>query len=106
MEYHVLFKTKEAKTAKDELVLLLGLDEKQAAHFRDHIHHLALQALSSADSAIEAKMYSENRLLSDSEQLEIVRYCCRIIAPAFQHLAQYAGINLVTGKPLLPEGKR
>lgn len=105
MEYHVLFKTKEAKTAKDELVMLLGLDDKQAAKFRDHVHHLALQAMSSAESAIESKMYSENRLLSDSEQLEIVRYCCRIIAPAFQHLAQYAGIDLLSGRPLLKAGQ-
>ncbi len=101
-EYHILFKTKEARTAKDELVSILGLSEKEAARFRDHISHLALQAMSSAESAIAAKMYAENRLLSDSEQLEIVRYCCRIIAPAFQHLAQYAGVDLLTGKPLLP----
>lgn len=103
-EYHVLFKTKEARTAKNELVLALGLDEKQATKFRDHISHLALQAMSSAESAIASKMYAENRQLSDNEQLEIVRYCCRVIAPAFHHLAQYAGVDLLSGKPLLNNG--
>jgi len=99
--YHVLFRTKEARTAKAELVAILGLDDKQAKKFRDHIHHLALNALSAAESASATKMHAMGRLLTDAEQIEIVKYCARIVAPTFQHLAQYAGVDLLTGKPLL-----
>lgn len=98
-EYEVLF-----GAAKDELVKTLGLTPTQAAKFRDHISTLALQAIDASETAGAIKMQQLGRKLSTPEQIEIVRHCARIVAPAFWQLADYLNVDLLSGKPRLESG--
>jgi hypothetical protein len=82
----------------------LGLDDKQAKNFRDHVNGLALSAIAMAEEASAAKMRGLQRSLSTQEQLDIVRYCAREVAIAASHLAEYANVDLLTGAPLLKQG--
>lgn len=100
-EYHTLFKTQSEQSAKAEIVSVLGLDEKQAKVMRDHLNGLALTALAMAEEAIAAKMYSSGNRLRHDEQLDIVKFCAREVALTAHKLADYASIDLLTGKPLL-----
>jgi hypothetical protein len=99
-EYEVLF-----GAAKDELVKTLGLTRSQAKRFRDHISTLALQALDAAETAGAIRMKQLGRKLSTSEQIDIVRHCAKLVAPAFWELANYLNIDLLSGKPLLGSGQ-
>jgi hypothetical protein len=102
--YHKLFRTAKESTAKKEICAILGLDDKQAKNFRDHVNGLALSAIAMAEEASAAKMRGLQRSLSTQEQLDIVRYCAREVAIAASHLAEYANVDLLTGAPLLKQG--
>jgi hypothetical protein len=98
-EYEILF-----GAAKDELVKTLGLTQSQANRFRDHISTLALEAIDASETAGAIKMQQLGRKLSTPEQIDIVRHCARIVAPAFWELAEYLNVDLLSGKPILESG--
>jgi len=98
-EYEILF-----GAAKDELVKTLDLTPKQAARFRDHISTLALQAIDASETAGAIKMQQLGRKLTTPEQIEIVRHCARLVAPAFWSLADYLNVDLLSGRPRLESG--
>lgn len=89
---------------KSALVKRLGLSVTQARNFRDHLSRLALHALEVAEDAAEYKMRDLGRGLTDSEQSAIVQDAAEFVAPRFQEIAAYMGIDLVTGNRLI-EGK-
>lgn len=105
IEYKNLFRLNAEKTATNELISVLNLDTKQAKHLRDHLSTLALSAVDAAETTAAIKMQQLNRLLTDSEQSEIVRQCARKVSGMFWELAEFAGIDLVTGQKLLMDGK-
>jgi hypothetical protein len=98
-EYEVLF-----GAAKNELVTVLGLNEKQAAKFRDHIGELAVQAIDVAETGAVIRMRQIGRQLTTSEQLAIVRESARLIAPGFHAMANYLNVDFLSGNALLIEG--
>lgn len=103
IEYKNIFRLKAEQTATNELIDVLKLDKKQAKHLRDNLNTMALSAVDAAETTAAIKMQQIGRLLTDDEQSEIVRQCARKVSPLFWELAEYAGINLLTGKPLLPK---
>lgn len=98
-EYEVLF-----GAAKNELVKELGLNATQARKFRDNISALAVQAIDAAETACIIKMSQLGRKLTTLEQIEIVRKCARIVAPAFWEVAEYLNVDFLSGKSLLDDG--
>jgi len=99
--YLELFRLNSERTAKAEIVSILGLDEKQARKMRDYLNGLALSAVTMTEEAATAKMNAIGRLLNSDEQVEIARHCARRVALTARDLADYAGVDLLTGKPLL-----
>lgn len=95
-EYTVLF-----GAAKGELVRILGLDEKQASHFRDNISDLALQALDVSETTAAIRMRQIGRKLTTPEQITVVKDCCKIVAPGFKTIADYLRVDLLSGNALL-----
>lgn len=100
-EYQITF-----GRGKSAIVAELGLTKAQADHFRDHLDTLALQALDAIETTTAIKMRQVGRALTDSEQTEIITEVAKMIAPGFQALAGYVGIDLATGKPLLGKGEQ
>lgn len=89
---------------KAEMVKVLNLNAKQVARFRDHLNVLAVDAISTAEGAASIKMARSGvKSLSTDEQIEIAMECARRIAPSFWNVAEYIGIDLVTGTPILEE---
>lgn len=98
-EYKILF-----GRAKSAIVAELGLTKAQADnHFRDHLDTLALQAIGVIESTTAKKMQQMERLLTDAEQQQIIVDVAHMVAPSFQAIAGYVGIDLATGKSLLKE---
>jgi hypothetical protein len=87
---------------KSEIVAYLGLTKQQARQLRDHISEIALQGIALYETASAEKMKMLNRPLSPAEQAQIVRDCARIVAPSMRALAEYVGVDVLSGKPLLP----
>lgn len=87
--------------SRTEIIRVLGLTDSQAVHFRDHLNGLALQAIDSAELTASMKMEQLGRLLTDQEQMEIVIHASRLFAPTFRQAAEFVGVNIATGKPLL-----
>ncbi len=83
---------------KAEIVNCLGLTKAQARKFRDHLSQLALQGISLYEVAATQKMRESGRILTRKEQVQIVRNCAEMVAPSIHNLAQYLGIDLVSGK--------
>lgn len=105
IEYKNLFRLKAEKTATNELIQVLKLDTKQAKHLRDHLSTLALTAVDASETTAAIRMQQLDRLLTDDEQSEIVRQCARKVSGMFYELAEFAGIDLLTGRPMLGSGQ-
>ncbi len=90
---------------KDEIVAYLGLTKQQARHLRDHISEIALQGIALYETASAEKMKIMKRTLTPLEQAEIVRTCARIVAPSMKALADYVGVDVLSGQPLLTTGE-
>ena len=90
---------------KSKLVKYLQLDEKQARKVRDFLSEIALQGISLYETAASEKMRQLGRPLTPTEQVEIVKMCAEMVAPTIQALAEYVGVDLISGKPLLESGK-
>jgi len=88
---------------KAEIVKYLGLTKAQARKMRDHLSQLALQGISLYEVAATQKMRESGRILTRKEQVGIVRDCAAMVAPSIHNLAEYLGIDLVSGKRLLAE---
>lgn len=86
---------------KTELIKQLKLTKQQAKRFRDQFGELTLQAFRMAETASAIKMRELGRKLTDSEQLEIVRQCSRMVAPAFHQLVEYLNVDKVRNQPML-----
>lgn len=103
--YSRLFRIGTEYTAKREIVAILGLSSAQAKHMRDNINSLALSAVKMAEEAAMVKIDNSPDKLSDEEMLGIVKHCARIVASSAHDLANYAGVDLLTGQAILPSGK-
>lgn len=90
---------------KDEIVAYLGLTKQQARQLRDHISEIALQGIALYETASAEKMKIMKRALTPLEQAEIVRTCARIVAPSMKALAEYVGVDVLSGQPLLTTGE-
>lgn len=90
---------------KDEIVAYLGLTKQQARQLRDHISEIALQGIALYETASAEKMKIMKRTLTPLEQAEIVRTCARIVAPSMKALADYVGVDVLSGQPLLTTGE-
>lgn len=90
---------------KDEIVAYLGLTKQQARQLRDHISEIALQGIALYETASAEKMKIMKRALTPLEQAEIVRTCARIVAPSMKALADYVGVDVLSGQPLLTTGE-
>ncbi|QTA92276.1 Uncharacterized protein dnm_083520 [Desulfonema magnum] len=88
---------------KAEIVKTLGLTKSQARKLRDHLSELALQGISLYESAASHKMRKLGRVLTRDEQVQIVRDCAVMITPGIHQLADYLGIDLLSGKNLIAE---
>lgn len=86
---------------KAELTKQLKLNNQQAKRFRDQFGELTLQAFRMAETASAIKMRELGRKLTDNEQLEIVRHCASMVAPAFHKLTEYLQVDNVRNQPLL-----
>lgn len=86
---------------KSELVKVLGLDEKQAARFREELGTLAIDALQMVEHSIAIRFNASYGELTDLQQLEIVRDCAHIVAPAFHQMCAYLGVDVLRNAPLL-----
>lgn len=103
--YSKLFKVGTEYTAKKEIVSALGLTPSQAKHLRDHVNKLALKSIEMVEEAANAKIENHPTKMTDEEILYAVKQCARIIAPTAWSLAEFAGIDLMTGHKLLTSGK-
>lgn len=106
MVYSRVLNAGDEYTAKRVIVAELGLSDKQAKNLRDNINDLALSAITMAEKAAIAAMNNRPNLLSDDEMMYIVKHCARITAVSARQLAEFAGVDLLTGKPLLGSGNR
>jgi len=86
---------------KAEIVKYLGLSKSQARKLRDHLSQLALQGISLYEVAAAQKMRESGSVLTRKEQVNIVRDCAAMVAPSIHNLAEYLGIDLLSGKKLL-----
>jgi hypothetical protein len=88
---------------KRELVRHLGLTVKEANSLRDYLGEIALQGIGMYELAANMKMKQIGRALTPDEQIDIVRFCARSVAPTIEELAQYLGVDKLTDRPLLGE---
>lgn len=99
--YAKLFRIGTEYTAKKMIVAELGLTTAQARNMRDYLNRLANKAIEMAEEAATIKMDNSPVLLSDEEILYITKQCARIVAVSANDLAEYAGVDLLSGKQLL-----
>lgn len=90
---------------KSEIVAYLGLQPKQADAYRDHLSQYALNALKRISEVSSAKMKQAGRALTDAEQLNIVRRVVQIIAPTERELADFVGVDFISGTELGSNGQ-
>lgn len=86
---------------KRELVRHLGLTVKEANSLRDYLGEIALQGIGMYELASNMKMKQIGRALTPDEQIDIVRFCARSVAPTIEELAKYLGVDKLTDRPLL-----
>lgn len=103
--YSKLFNVGDEYTAKREIVAILGLSDKQAKALRDNINDLAVSAIKMAETAAIRAMQNRQSLMTDDEMMATVKQCARIVAPMAWQLAEFAGVDLLTDKPLLGNRK-
>lgn len=99
--YSKLFRIGTEYTAKKMIVAELGLSDKEARNMRDYLNRLANKAIEMAEEAATVKIDNYPVQLSDDEILHIVKHCARIVAVSANELADYAGVDLLSGKFLL-----
>jgi hypothetical protein len=92
-EYRTLF-----GASKTELVKALALSPQEARKFRDHLSEIGIRALDAAEMGARMKMESAGRKLTSIEQVEIVEYAARLVAPGFRDMASWLGVDLASGK--------
>ncbi len=90
---------------KNEIVEYLGLLPKDAKNYRDHLGRYALVALKEVNYTSAARIKSLKRELTTDEQVSIVRFVVRKVAPLMNELAEYAGQDFVSGAELDSSGK-
>lgn len=86
---------------KQQLVKALSLSPAEARQFRNHLSELGIRALDAAETGARLKMESAGRKLTSIEQVQMVEYATRLVAPGFQEMASWVGVDLASGKPLL-----
>jgi hypothetical protein len=91
---------------KDEIVKHLGLSASQARALRDHLSGIALQGIDLYESAASHKMKDLNRKLTQNEQSEIIKQCASMVAPSMVNLANFLGIDLLSGKKLISSSEQ
>jgi hypothetical protein len=87
--------------SKSELVQALSLTPAQARRFRDNLSDLGIRAIDSAEAIARLKMQQMQRKLTSVEQVEIVDRAVKMVAPGFIEAAEWVGVDLASGKPLL-----
>lgn len=103
--YSKLFNLGNEYTAKKMIIAELGLNDKQSRKLRDNFSDLANDAIRMAETASIRAMENRPNLMTDAEMLACVKQCARIVAVPARQLAEYAGVDLLSDKPLLPSGK-
>lgn len=99
--YSKLFNLGNEWTAKKAIIAELGLTDKQARNLRDNFSDLVNDAIRLAESASIRVMENRPSLMTDNEMLACVRQCAAITAVSAKQLAEYAGIDLLSDRPLL-----
>jgi hypothetical protein len=92
-----------ARTLHD---LSIELHVSDDAELCDHLPTMALQALDASEHAIAVKMEQSGGFLTDDEQMAIVDIVVSNLAPGFRANAEYLGMDLPTGRPLLKKGAK
>lgn len=103
--YSKVFKLGDEYTAKKHIVAILGLDAKQSKDLRGNLNELAQSAVTMAEKAAIRAMNNRAGLMTDAEIMQIVKQCARIVSVSAWELAEFAGVDLVTDKPLLGKGR-
>lgn len=88
-----------------EIVAYLGLLPSQEPQYRDFLGKYAQMAVKDSNSVIVDRIKALGRDLSSDEQLEIVRFVTRKIAPFMRELAAYAHVDYLSGAPLDETGR-
>lgn len=86
---------------KRELVKYLGLSDKEAKNLRDYLGEIALMGIGMYELAADKKMQQLGRKLTPDEQIDIVRFCARSVAPTIDELSRYLVLNKIDDTPLL-----
>ena len=89
---------------KAKLSNIWVLRQKKLKKVRDFLSSIALQGIMLYETASAEKMRQLGRKLTPEEQIEIVKACAEMVAPTIQQLADYVGVDLLSGKPLLEGG--
>lgn len=103
--YSKLFNLGNEYTAKKMIIAELGLSDKHARNLRDNFSDLANDAIRMAETASIRAMENRPNLMTDAEMLYTVKQCARIVAVPVRQLAEFAGVDLLSDKPLLSSGK-
>ncbi len=90
--------------SKDELAEQHNFTPKQTENFRDQFGELGLDAVDTAELGAALKMRQSSSRFTTNEQNEITGQAARIVGPAFQALAKFVGIDLLSGDQLLQDG--
>lgn len=94
--YQILF-----GAAKSELVKTLALTPVQANQFRDNISTLALRAIQMAEEGAASEFGGLSGMQSKEQIATVCKYA-HVVAPTIHTIAIMAGVDLLSGKRLLP----